>query len=168
MYLLYNNNRAVQVREYNTPTEAINVDKVLGLFFQDSWTIASRLTLNLGVRYDHNVGTLPAQSAGDRQFVGAKSISEISPIKQNLTVWRTGAVYDPFGDSKTPPALVQPMRRAGPFSCHSSAIPDLNRAELVKRADRLASPLDRARLVRSLGEIFDRHDNVPVVERNMG
>jgi hypothetical protein len=101
LYLLYNNNRAVQVREYNTPTEAINVDKVLGLFLQDSWTLASRLTLNLGIRYDHNVGTLPAQSVGDRQFVGAKNIPEISPIKQNLTVWRTGVVYDPWGDSKT-------------------------------------------------------------------
>ncbi len=75
---------------------------------------------------------------------------------------------DPFGDGKTPPALVQPMRRVCPFPCHGSAIPDLNRAELVKRADRLAHPLDRAGLVRSLAEIFDRHHNVPVVERNVG
>jgi hypothetical protein len=101
LYLLYNNGKPVQVREYNTPTEAINVDKVLGFFGQDSWTVGGKLTLNLGVRYDHNVGTLPSQSVGDRQFVPAKSIAETSPIKQNLTVWRTGAVYDPWADSKT-------------------------------------------------------------------
>src|SRR5882724_7137670 len=75
---------------------------------------------------------------------------------------------DPFGDGKTPPALVQPMRRVCPFPCHNSAIPDLNRAELVKRADRLAGPLHRPALVPSLAEIFDRHHHVPVVERNVG
>jgi len=101
MYLLYTGGRATQVREYNTPTEATNVDKVLGLFRQDSWTLANRLTLNLGFRFDHNVGTLPAQSVADRQFVPAKSIAEISPIKQNIAVWRTGLVYDPFSDGKT-------------------------------------------------------------------
>ena len=63
--------------------------------------MASRLTLNLGFRYDHNVGTLPAQSVPAGQFVPARSIPESSPIKQNLAVWRTGAVYDPIGDGKT-------------------------------------------------------------------
>jgi hypothetical protein len=50
MYLLYNNGRAAQVREYNTPTDALNVDKVFGLFLQDSWNAGSRLTINLGFR----------------------------------------------------------------------------------------------------------------------
>jgi hypothetical protein len=100
MYLLYTNGKATQVREYNTPTDAINVDKVLGLFLQDAWTM-NRLTVNLGFRFDHNVGTLPAQSVPDRQFVPAKSISDQSPIKQNLAVWRTGLVFDPVGDGKT-------------------------------------------------------------------
>ena len=61
----------------------------------------NQLTLNLGFRFDHNVGTLPAQSNPGGQFAPAKSIPEQSPIKQNLAVWRTGAVYDPIGDGKT-------------------------------------------------------------------
>src|SRR5439155_17149339 len=85
----------------NTPTDAINVDKVLGFFVQDAWTLASRLTLNLGLRYDDNAGILPAQSVADRQFVPARSINELSPIKQNLAVWRTGLVFDPIADGKT-------------------------------------------------------------------
>jgi hypothetical protein len=100
MYLLYTSGKATQVREYNTPTTAINIDKMLGFFVQDAWTLGNRLTLNLGLRFDHNVGTLPAQSVPDRQFVPAKSISDSSPIRQNLAVWRTGAVYDPVGDGK--------------------------------------------------------------------
>jgi len=101
MYLLYTGGRATQVREWNSPSDALNVDKVFGVFVQDAWTIASRLTLNLGFRFDHNVGTLPAQSVPAGQFVPAKSIEETSPIKQNLAVWRTGAAYDPKGDGKT-------------------------------------------------------------------
>jgi hypothetical protein len=101
MYLLYTGGRATQVRQYNTPTRAINVDKVLGFFLQDSWNVSSRLTVNLGFRYDHNVGTLPAQSTSGGLFVAAKTLPESSPIKQNLAVWRTGAVFDPMADGKT-------------------------------------------------------------------
>lgn len=100
-YLLYNNGVPTSVREYNTPTEAVSIDKILGVFAQDSWTVAQRLTLNLGFRFDHNVGTEPAQSVGTRQFLPAASIPESSPIKQNIAVWRTGASYDPIGDGKT-------------------------------------------------------------------
>jgi len=100
-YLNYSNNVPVSVQEYNTPTEAVNVDKVLGLFGQDSWTVGRNLTLNLGVRFDHNTGTLPAQSTTGGPFIAARSIPESTPIQQNIFVWRTGLSYDPFGDGKT-------------------------------------------------------------------
>src|SRR5262249_39636415 len=61
----------------------------------------SKLTLNLGFRFDHNTGILPAQSAGQRTFVGPASYPESTPIKQNLAVWRTGLSYDPMGDGQT-------------------------------------------------------------------
>ena len=34
---------------------------MIGGFVQDSWRPTSRLTFNLGVRYDHQEGTVPAQ-----------------------------------------------------------------------------------------------------------
>jgi hypothetical protein len=100
-YLNYQNGVPVNVQEFNTPTEAINVDKVLGLFGQDAWSVGRNLTLNLGIRYDHNTGTLPAQSTAGGPYIPARTIPESTPIKQNLFVWRTGISYDPFNDGKT-------------------------------------------------------------------
>jgi outer membrane receptor protein involved in Fe transport len=100
-YLNYSNGVPINVQEFNTPTEAINVDKVYGVFGQDSWSVGRNLTLNLGVRFDHNTGTLPAQSTAGGPYVAARSIPESTPINQNLFVWRTGATYDPLGDGKT-------------------------------------------------------------------
>ncbi|HZT75215.1 MAG TPA: TonB-dependent receptor [Vicinamibacterales bacterium] len=101
MYLNYSNGVPTNVQEWNTPTEALNVDKVIGLFGQDAWTIGHKLTLNLGVRFDHNSGTLPSQSTPGGPFVAPRSLAESTPIKQNLFVWRTGASFDPIGDGKT-------------------------------------------------------------------
>jgi hypothetical protein len=38
MYLLYTAGRATQVREFNSPSDAKNIDKILGLFVQEQWT----------------------------------------------------------------------------------------------------------------------------------
>jgi len=101
MYLVYDNGKPTSVQEWNTPTNSSNLDKEYGFFAQDSWTIASKLTLNLGMRFDHNVGILPAQSTPGGQFVAPQQYAESTPVKQNLAVWRTGLAYDPFGDGKT-------------------------------------------------------------------
>ncbi|MGE5246195.1 MAG: TonB-dependent receptor [Betaproteobacteria bacterium] len=101
MYLVYNNGVPTSVQEWNTPTSNLNLEHVLGFFAQDSWTIANKLTLNLGMRFDHNTGIIPAQSNPAGSFVDQRSLPESTPIKQNLGVWRTGLVYDPIGDGKT-------------------------------------------------------------------
>ena len=101
MYLEYSNAVATQVRQFNTPTSNLNIERALGIFGQDSWTIANRLTLNLGVRVDVNRGTIPAQSNPADTFVGERTLAESTPIRQTLAVWRTGAVYDPSGDGRT-------------------------------------------------------------------
>jgi outer membrane receptor protein involved in Fe transport len=101
LYLIYSNSNPTSVREYNTPVTSKNLDRILGFFVQDAWTIGRRLTLNLGVRFDHNTGILPEQSAEGRQYVGPQTVPQSTPIKQNLAVWRTGASYDPIGDGRT-------------------------------------------------------------------
>ncbi|MBI3493131.1 MAG: hypothetical protein HY047_15330 [Acidobacteria bacterium] len=101
MYLLYNNGRATSVREFNTPTDSINKENLTGFFVQDAWSVGRRLTLNLGFRFDHNAGMLPAQSAGQRQFVGPQTFDASQPIGQNIAVWRTGVSFDPMADGRT-------------------------------------------------------------------
>jgi hypothetical protein len=90
-----------RVREFNTPTNPKNLERTLGFFFQDAWTIGRNLTLNLGMRYDHNVGILPAQSNPGGPFIEPRSIERSEPIKQNIAVWRAGAAYDLFGTGRT-------------------------------------------------------------------
>jgi hypothetical protein len=101
IYLLYSNGVPTSVREWNTPTISKNVDKMIGLFVQDNWSVGRHLTLNLGLRFDHNEGILPEQSNPQRVYVGPQSLAESTPVKQNLFVWRSGLSYDPAGDGQT-------------------------------------------------------------------
>jgi hypothetical protein len=51
-HLIYTAGRPTAVREFNTPADPKNIEHMLGFFVQDAWSVSSRLTLNLGMRYD--------------------------------------------------------------------------------------------------------------------
>jgi hypothetical protein len=99
-HLLYNNGVPTSVRQYNTPTNPLNLATVTGFFVQDSWSM-NRLTLNLGGRWDKYVGTLPEQGVPAGRFVGARSIPETEVINHSRGVWRLGASYDLTGSGRT-------------------------------------------------------------------
>lgn len=76
------------------------------LYAQDSWTIARRLTLNLGARYAHAVGIIPEQcrSASDpplETVYPAQCFPRIEFPTWNSLVPRIGAAFDVTGDGKT-------------------------------------------------------------------
>jgi len=100
-HLIYNNGVPTSVRIFNTPANPKNIDRMLGFFFQDAWSVASRLTLNLGVRYDRNKGILPEQSNPGGTFIAARSVPETTVVDQGLAVWRAGASYDMTGNGRT-------------------------------------------------------------------
>lgn len=88
--------------EYATPyVSQANLDAALGIFVQDVWTLR-RLTLNLGLRYDHQAESDPAQNVPATLFVPARSY----PAMDGVLNWndlspRFGAVYNLFGTGKT-------------------------------------------------------------------
>jgi carboxypeptidase family protein/TonB-dependent receptor-like protein len=76
------------------------------IFGQDSWTIARRLTLNLGARYAHAVGLIPDQC----RLVSEPPLDTVYPAQcfpriefrtWNSLVPRLHAAYDVAGDHKT-------------------------------------------------------------------
>src|SRR5439155_18606890 len=93
-HLIYTAGRPTAVREFNTPADPKNIEHMLGFFIQDAWSVSSRLTLNLGLRYDKNKGILPAQSNPGGPFIAPRSIDESEPINQSIAVWPPGASCD--------------------------------------------------------------------------
>ena len=103
MVQILSNGAPNSVRLYNTPlAHRENLDPDLGLYIQDSWRLKKRLSLNLGLRFDHMVMNIPAQGAPGGTWVGPRSFQAINGIVNWNTVSpRLGFAWDLFGDAKT-------------------------------------------------------------------
>ena len=79
-----------------------HVDNDFGLFAQDKWTIR-RLTLSLGVRYDHFANTFPEQVLEPTIYTPTRNVT--IPETKNLSYHditpKSQLVYDLFGNGKT-------------------------------------------------------------------
>jgi hypothetical protein len=112
----YSNNVPNRVRQWNTPTDSKNVAHVTGFFIQDAWSVGSRLTLNIGMRWDNYRGILPEQSNanvafdlfdpgalendGTGPFISPVRLEKTEVLNQSKAVWRTGLVFDASGDGR--------------------------------------------------------------------
>jgi len=99
----FNNGQPNQITEIATPYGfRSNLGAELGVYAQDKWTM-SRLTLNVGARFDYLNINFPEQNMGPGALVPNRNVTfpqndylgwkDISP--------RVGAVYDLFGTGKT-------------------------------------------------------------------
>ena len=89
------------VYQYASPTASYQEAVLMGIYAQDQWTV-DRLTLNLGVRYDHLNGWVPEQTSPVGAYVPAVSTPRLDnfPNYRDLGA-RLGAAYDLFGDGRT-------------------------------------------------------------------
>jgi hypothetical protein len=91
------NGQPSTVTEYNTPVPGVSEFTGSVLYAQDSIT-KNRLVVNLGLRFEHVNGNLPAQSKPAGPFSPAASFPEQNVISWNDFAPRVGIVYDLFGN----------------------------------------------------------------------
>ena len=103
MIQILQNSVPTSVRIYNTPlTHREDVNPDLAWYLQDSWRLNRRLSLNLGIRFDHMAMNIPAQGAPGGFWQPARTF----PAQNGIVDWNTwspriGFAWDVFGDSKT-------------------------------------------------------------------
>jgi hypothetical protein len=90
------------VRTYNTPTSIVQRIQEQGIFVQDKWTLARKLTINAGARLDRTTSWQPAACQPETIFIGGSCFAAINNIPDWLDVApRFAAIYDVFGDGRT-------------------------------------------------------------------
>src|SRR5712691_11678678 len=104
--LIFRNGVPFQFDAKSNPTNPSSPVNYFGTYVQDDWTIARRLSLNLGVRYAHDNGFLPEQCrVASRAPLDVVFPAQCFPFTQ-FNVWnpvspRMHAAYDVTGDGKT-------------------------------------------------------------------
>jgi Carboxypeptidase regulatory-like domain len=83
------------VTEYNSPVQEKEIFRGSVLHLQDNVGFG-RVTLNLGLRYEHTNGLLPEQGAPGGPFSVARSFAEESVFTWNSLAPRVGIIFDPL------------------------------------------------------------------------
>jgi hypothetical protein len=102
---VYNDGAAVEVIAYNTPVDVRSIFHETAAYAQDSVTVKRKLTLNLGVRYDHFNTFYPAQNSPAATFPTLFTTRTFAQ-SPNIATWNTfrpriGAAYDITGRGKS-------------------------------------------------------------------
>jgi hypothetical protein len=94
--LYLNNNRPTQVDVYLVPNETRAVGRTKSLYLTDTWRLNSRLTLNLGYRFDQYTNYVPDQ-VGPQGY----AFPQVEAPTFNLSAPRVGGVFSLTEDQKT-------------------------------------------------------------------
>ena len=110
-----NNGALASVDIYNTPVSPFNDVVYTAGWWNDTWKLTNRLTLNLGLRYEHYVDQWPDQSVTPngnpalagwtdpqyRAFVSPKTVSATTVADTHTLSPKVGFAYDLTGDNRT-------------------------------------------------------------------
>jgi hypothetical protein len=99
--LVFNNGAPFQLVTKNSPVKPANDGQYIGVYGQDSWTIARRLTLNLGLRVEHDTAWRPEQCRVAAEFAPAQCWERLDLKSFTSLAPRAAFAYDLAGDGKT-------------------------------------------------------------------
>jgi hypothetical protein len=103
---VFRNGAPDSVNTYNTPTGSSWTNLSNALYVQDKWRATNRLTLNLGLRFEHdfervNDGKSPLCQV-ETLFIKGQCFPAISGAPNlNIATPRLSVIYDVFGDGRT-------------------------------------------------------------------
>ncbi len=98
--IVFNNGAPFEISTNNFPVNPFTKGRYLGIYGEDQWTIARRLTLVLGLRYAHDNGFVPAQCREAAAFVAAECFPKVQFNIWNTVAPRLQAAYDLTGRGK--------------------------------------------------------------------
>lgn len=100
-----NNGVPSEVLLFQSPVNSEQGLRTNGMFLQDTWRVSSRLTFNIGIRFDQYRSFLPEQegpSGGRFAPATATKYAEVSNVKTfSHPVPRIGLIYDVTGKGRT-------------------------------------------------------------------
>jgi Carboxypeptidase regulatory-like domain len=131
--LIFQSGNPFQIEIWNNPALAKVVTHYGDVFLTDQWTMARRLTLNLGLRYAHDNGFVPEFCREAAAPPGQLAFPAGCRERQQFNVWdsvapRMHAVYDITGDGKT---LIK--GGWGRFDHERQQVPELDAADAMVR-----------------------------------
>jgi TonB dependent receptor-like, beta-barrel len=98
-------------RAYQAPYQYGGINKDFGFFVDDTVTVNNKLTLNLGIRFDHNTGHMPefdilkfgqpSVSAAGRFAKTGQTTSRVDVLNWNIVSPRLEVVFQPRGDGRS-------------------------------------------------------------------
>lgn len=90
-----------QIVTYNSPVTPHSSSSGQSVYFTDRWTNGSRLTLNLGFRFDRYHAWVPEQTKVQGTFGTAGTFARVEAGTWNRPAPRAGFAYNLTGDAKT-------------------------------------------------------------------